>query len=44
VGSDDSLIDDLTLVRNGQTVLRGQFTELFMAETHGYRMRMIIKR
>jgi hypothetical protein len=44
VGSDDGLIDHLTLVRDRQTVLRGQFTELFMGETHDYRMRMIIKR
>jgi hypothetical protein len=33
----------LTLVCNRQTVLRGQFTELFMGETHDYRMRIIIK-
>jgi hypothetical protein len=43
VGSDDGLIDHLTLVRDRQTVLRGQLTELFMGETHDYRMRMIIK-
>jgi hypothetical protein len=34
----------LTLVRDRQTVLRGQLTELFMGEAHDYRMRMIIKR
>jgi len=44
VGSDDSLIDHLTLVRNRQTVLRGQLTELFMGEAHDYRMIKIIKR
>ncbi len=44
VGSDDGLIDHLTLMRDRQTVLRGQLTELFMGETHDYRMRMIIKR
>src|ERR1022692_3264522 len=44
VGSDDGLIDHLTLVRDRQTVLRGQLTELFMGEAHNYRMRMIIKR
>jgi len=43
VGSDDGLIDHLTLVRDRQTVLRGQFTELFMGGTHDYRMRTIIK-
>jgi hypothetical protein len=31
-------------VRDRQTVLRGQLTELFMGEAHDYRMRMIIKR
>ena len=36
VGSDDSLIDHLTLVRNRQTMFRGQLTELFMAEAHIY--------
>jgi hypothetical protein len=30
-------------VRDRQTVLRGQLTELFMAEAHDYRIRMIIK-
>ena len=44
VGSDDGLKDHLALVRDRQTVLRGQLTELFMGETHNYRMRMIIKR
>src|ERR1700674_551709 len=44
VGSDDGLIDHLTLVRDRQTVLRGQLAELFMGEAHDYRMRMIIKR
>jgi hypothetical protein len=31
-------------VRDRQSVLRGQFTELFMSETHDYWMRIIIKR
>jgi hypothetical protein len=31
-------------VRDRQSVLRGQLTELCMGETHDYRMRMIIKR
>jgi len=44
VGSDDGLIDHLPLMRDRQTVLRGQLTELFMGEAHDYRMRMIIKR
>jgi hypothetical protein len=43
VGSDDGLKDHLTLVRDRQPVLGGQLTELFMAEAHDYRMRMIIK-
>ena len=43
VGSDDGLIDHLTLVRDRQTVLLGEFTELFMGEAHDYRMRIIIK-
>ena len=43
VGSDDRLIDHLALVRDGQTVLRGQITELFMSEAHDYRTRIIIK-
>src|SRR5580700_2850094 len=43
VGSNHGLIDDLTLVRDRQTVLRGQFAELSMGEAHNYRMRMIIK-
>src|ERR1039457_5167733 len=34
VRSDDGLIDHLTLVRDRQTLLRGQLTELFMTETH----------
>ena len=34
VRSDDSLIDYLTLVRDRQTVLRGQFTEPLMSEAH----------
>jgi hypothetical protein len=32
----------LTLVRDRQTVLHGQFPELFMGEAHNYRMRIII--
>jgi hypothetical protein len=44
VGSDDGLIDHLTLMRDRQTVLRGQLTELFMGEAHDYRIRIIIKR
>jgi len=44
VGSDDGLVDHLTLVRDRQTVLRGQLTELSMGESHDYRIRMIIKR
>ena len=44
VGRDDGLIDHLTLVRDRQTVLRGQLTEPFMSKAHNYRMRMIIKR
>jgi hypothetical protein len=44
VGSDDGLIDHLTLVRDRQTVLRGPLTELFMAQAHDYRIRIIIKR
>src|SRR5579863_210936 len=43
LGSDDGLIDHLTLVRDRQTVFRGPFTELFMAQAHDYRIRMIIK-
>jgi hypothetical protein len=31
------------LVRNRQTVLRGQLTKLFMGKAHDYRMRIIIK-
>jgi hypothetical protein len=44
VGSNDGLIDHLTLVRDRQTVLLGQFAELFMGEAHNYRIRTIIKR
>ena|ERR1700674_5488380 len=44
VGSDDGLKDHLTLVRDRQTVLRGQLTELFMGDAHNYRMRISIKR
>ena len=36
VGSDNGLIDHLTLVRDRQTVLGGQLTELFMSEAHDY--------
>jgi len=36
VGRDDGLIDHLTLVRDRQTVLRGQLTELLMGEAHDY--------
>jgi hypothetical protein len=43
VGSDDGLIDHLTLVRDRQTVLHGQLTELFMGEAHDYRIRISIK-
>jgi hypothetical protein len=43
VGSDDGLIDHLTLVSNGQAVLRGQLTELFMGEAHDYRVIISIK-
>jgi hypothetical protein len=34
VGSDDGLIDHLTLVRDRQTVLRCKLTELFVGEAH----------
>ena len=44
VRSDDGFIDYLTLVRDRQTVFRGQLSELFMGEAHDYRMRIIIKR
>jgi hypothetical protein len=44
VRSDNGLIDHLALVRDRQTVLGSQFTELFMGEAHDYRMRTIIKR
>jgi len=43
VESNDGLIDHLTLVRDRQTVLRGQLTELTMGEVHDYRVRIIIK-
>ncbi len=36
VRSDDGLKDHLTLVRDRQTVLSGQLTELFMSEAHDY--------
>ena len=42
VGSDDGLIGHLALVRDRQTVLRGQFPELFMGEAHNYRIRISI--
>ena len=42
VRGDDGLIDHLTLVRDRQTVLRGQFTKLFMGEAHDYRTRNMI--
>jgi hypothetical protein len=44
VRSNDGLIDHLPLVRDRQTVLHGKLTELYMGETHNYRMRIIIKR
>ena len=44
VGGDDGLINHLTLVRDRETVLGGELTELFMGEAHDYRMRTIIKR
>jgi hypothetical protein len=44
VGSDDSLIDHLTLVSDRQAVLLGQLTELCMGEAHDYWVRIIIKR
>src|SRR5271167_1171952 len=44
VGGDDGLIDHLALVRDRQTVLRGQLTELFMSEAHDYRIIISIKR
>jgi hypothetical protein len=43
VGSDDGLVDRLSLVRDRQTVLRGQLTELFMSKAHDYRIRISIK-
>ena len=44
VGNDDRLINYLALVRNRQTMLRRQFTELFVGEAHNYWIRIIIKR
>src|SRR5271157_738392 len=44
VGSDDGLIDHLTLVRDRQSVLRSPLTKLFMAEAHDYRTIISIKR
>lgn len=44
VGSDDGLVDHLTLVCDRQAVLRSQLAELFMGETHDYWIRIIIKR
>src|SRR5579863_2910738 len=43
VGSDDGLIDHLTLVRDRQTMLDGQLTELFMGKAHDYRIIISIK-
>ena len=43
VGSNDGLIDHLTLMRDRQIVFRGQLTELFMGEAHNYRTRITIK-
>jgi hypothetical protein len=43
MGSDDSLINYLALVRNRKAVLRGQLAELFMGETHDYWIRISIK-
>jgi hypothetical protein len=43
VSSDNSFIDDLTLMRDRQTVLGGQLAELPMRELHNYWMRIIIK-
>src|SRR5579872_4722903 len=40
VGSDHSLIDHLTLVRDRQAVLRGQFAELLMGKAHDYWIRI----
>jgi hypothetical protein len=36
VGGNHGVIDHLPLVRNRQTVLRGQLTELYMGEAHDY--------
>src|ERR1700730_3675523 len=44
VGSENGIKDHLTLVRDRQTVLRGQLTKLFMGDVHNYRMRISIKR
>ena len=44
MGSDDRLINYLALVRDRQTVLLRQFTELFMVKAHNYWMITIIKR
>jgi hypothetical protein len=43
VGSDNGLIDHLPLVRDRQSMLRGQLTELFVGKTHDYRIRMSIE-
>jgi hypothetical protein len=44
VSRDDGLIDHLALVRDRQTMLRCQLTELYMGEAHNYRIRIIVKR
>jgi hypothetical protein len=44
VGSDHGLVNHLTLMGHGQTVLRGQLTKLLVGGAHNYRIRMIIKR
>jgi hypothetical protein len=36
MGSDDGLIDHLTLVSHRQTMFRRQLTKLLMGETHNY--------
>jgi hypothetical protein len=36
MGSDDGLIDHLTLVSDRQTMFRRQLTKLLMGETHNY--------
>jgi hypothetical protein len=43
VRSSDRFIDHLPLVRDRQTVPRGQLAELFMAGVHDYWIIMIIK-